>query len=75
MNGSFQPVWLRVAVIVAAIAGVLVAVWLFALLATQRGLTADPRIAAAADPPRLTAYSESTGALRRMSSGLDRGTS
>ena len=37
MNGSFQPVWLRVAVILAAIAGVLVAVWLFALLATSGG--------------------------------------
>ena len=37
MNGSFQPVWLRVAVVLAAIAGVLVTVWLFALLATGAG--------------------------------------
>ena len=37
MNGSFQPVWLRVAVALAAIAGVLVALWLFALLATGGG--------------------------------------
>lgn len=35
MNGSFQPVWLRVAVVIAAIAGVVVAVWLFALLASS----------------------------------------
>ena len=72
MNGSFQPVWLRVAVIVAAIAGVLVAVWLFALLADQRATATDrPRPIRRGRP----AYRESTGALRRMSSGLDRGTS
>ena len=70
MNGSFQPVWLRVAVILAAIAGVLVAVWLFALLATSGGLTARRAIRRG-----RPAYRESTGALRRMSSGLERGTS
>ena len=37
MNGSFQPVWLRVAVILAAVAGVVIAVGLFALLATSGG--------------------------------------
>ena len=37
MNGSLEPVWLRVAVMLAAIAGVLVAVWLFARLATSGG--------------------------------------
>lgn len=31
---SFQPGWLRVAVVLAAVAGVIVAVWLFALAAS-----------------------------------------
>ncbi len=37
MKGSFDPVWLRVAVIVAAIVGVAAAVWLFAALAASGG--------------------------------------
>jgi len=34
VNGSFQPVWLRAAVIVAAIAGAVLAAWLFGVLST-----------------------------------------
>ena len=37
MNGSFEPVWLRVAVVLAAIVGIIVAVWLFAILASGAG--------------------------------------
>ena len=37
MNGAFQPAWLRVAVVIAAIVGVIAAVWLFALLASSGG--------------------------------------
>ena len=33
MNESFEPAWLRVAVIVVAILGVVAGVWLFAALA------------------------------------------
>lgn len=34
MSGGFQPVWLRVAVLLAAVLGVILAVWLFASLAS-----------------------------------------
>ena len=37
MNGSFEPAWLRVAVIVAAVVGVVAGVWLFAALAATGG--------------------------------------
>ena len=37
MNGAFEPVWLRVAVVIAAIVGVIAAVWLFAFLASGGG--------------------------------------
>jgi hypothetical protein len=37
MNRGFQPVWLRVAVLLAAIVGVVVAVWLFGILASGAG--------------------------------------
>lgn len=37
MSGGFQPVWLRVAVLLAAVVGVIVAVWLFAVLASGGG--------------------------------------
>jgi hypothetical protein len=34
VNDSFQPAWLRVAVVLAVVAGVVAAVWLFANLAS-----------------------------------------
>ena len=34
MSGGFQPVWLRFAVLLAAVVGVIVAVWLFGILAS-----------------------------------------
>lgn len=37
MNGGFQPVWLRFAVVLAALVGVVVAVWLFGTLASAGG--------------------------------------
>jgi hypothetical protein len=37
VNGSFQPVWLRVAVVLAAVGGLIAAVWLFASLASSGG--------------------------------------
>ena len=37
MNGAFEPAWLRVAVVIAAIVGVVAAVWLFAVLASSGG--------------------------------------
>jgi hypothetical protein len=37
VNGSFQPVWLRFAVVLAALGGVIVAVWLFGILASGGG--------------------------------------
>ena len=33
MNGSFEPAWLRVAVVIAAVVGVILAIWLFWALA------------------------------------------
>jgi hypothetical protein len=36
VSGGFQPVWLRFAVLLAAVIGVVVAVWLFGVLATPR---------------------------------------
>jgi hypothetical protein len=33
VSGGFQPAWLRVAVVVAAAAGVVAAVWLFGVMA------------------------------------------
>jgi len=33
MSGRFQPRWLRIAVVVAAVIGVIVAIWLFGILA------------------------------------------
>jgi len=37
MSGGFQPAWLRVAVVVAAVLGIVAAVWLFGVLATGGG--------------------------------------
>jgi hypothetical protein len=37
VNGGFQPVWLRFAVVLAALVGVVVAVWLFGTLASAGG--------------------------------------
>lgn len=37
MSGGFQPGWLRAAVIVAAVVGVVAAVWLFGVLAAGGG--------------------------------------
>jgi hypothetical protein len=37
VNGGFQPVWLRFAVLLAAAIGVIVAVWLFGILASGGG--------------------------------------
>jgi hypothetical protein len=34
VSGGFQPVWLRFAVIAAAVVGVVLAFWLFGILAT-----------------------------------------
>jgi len=34
MSGGFQPHWLRIAVVIAAVVGVVVGVWLFGILAT-----------------------------------------
>jgi hypothetical protein len=37
VNGGFQPVWLRFAVVAAVIVGVLLAVWLFWALSATPG--------------------------------------
>ena len=37
MSGGFQPVWLRFAVVVAAVVGVIIAIWLFGMLAAGGG--------------------------------------
>ncbi len=34
MNGRFQPAWLRVAVVIAVVVGIVAAVWLFGVLTT-----------------------------------------
>jgi len=34
VSGGFQPVWLRVAVLIATVVGVVGAVWLFGILAS-----------------------------------------
>ncbi len=34
MTGGFQPTWLRVAVVIAVVAGIVAAVWLFSVLAS-----------------------------------------
>jgi hypothetical protein len=37
VSGGFQPAWLRVAVVVAAVVGVVAAAWLFGVLAAGGG--------------------------------------
>jgi hypothetical protein len=37
VSGGFQPAWLRVAVVVAAVVGVVAAVWLFGVMAAGGG--------------------------------------
>jgi hypothetical protein len=37
VNDSFQPAWLRVAVVLVMVAGIVAAVWLFAALASSGG--------------------------------------
>ena len=35
MSGGFQPVWLRVAVVVAVVVGIMAAAWSFGVLTTS----------------------------------------
>jgi hypothetical protein len=37
VSGGFQPAWLRVAVVVAAVVGVAAAIWLFGVMAAGGG--------------------------------------
>jgi hypothetical protein len=38
MNGSLQPTWLRIAVIVAVVVGIVAAAWLFGTLSAPAAL-------------------------------------